>query len=202
MNATIVWLDRAKERAGLRSDYQLAKALNTSTARIANYRAGTVQAMDDDLAVAVASLCKVPPALILCELHAERSRNPATRAAWQHMGQLAKAVAALSLIFCAILTAPRVDAATTPLSDTYVFYPALAPVSAGDDCILCSIFAAADTHITLTRRARFRGAVRPESRRLRRFHRLKKTPDRAPPAALVRRGFARIALPQFGELPC
>lgn len=114
MNATNKWLDAAKERAGIGSDYQLAKRLGITSARIGNYRGARRVAMDDDLAVQVAELAGAPPAQVLGELHADKSTNPQTRAAWMKVAAMATRHAASLALAVAIIGGSAVDTMAPP----------------------------------------------------------------------------------------
>lgn len=86
---TTRWLDAAKAMHGFISDYRLCKELKVSSARMSNWRAERT-GMDDDVAVKVASLVKVPAILILAELHAEKSLKPSVRKAWTEGARLVR----------------------------------------------------------------------------------------------------------------
>lgn len=90
MSVTCKWLDVAKARACIATDYRLAKALETSTQRLTAYRSNGAKCMDDALAVRVAELAEVSPAVVLAELAAERSKSPEARAVWLSLAKVAK----------------------------------------------------------------------------------------------------------------
>lgn len=91
-NATNRLLDRVAEKIGKSSDYALAKALSAPQQRLSNYRHGRTQ-MDDDVAMQVAEILGDDPAVILAELHAERSKSPAARNHFIRLADLARAAA-------------------------------------------------------------------------------------------------------------
>lgn len=68
-------LDRLKAEYNLTSDYQLAKKLDISRARVSNYRNMNTN-MDDDLVLKVEDLLEMPEGTLLLEMHAERSKCP------------------------------------------------------------------------------------------------------------------------------
>lgn len=103
MNATNRWLDAAKRVQGYTSDYQLCKALGVSSARIGNYRGATSRAMDDDLALKVAILARVPPMLVLAEVAAERSKNSQLRSVWLDLARQAGKAALLVVAISAAM---------------------------------------------------------------------------------------------------
>lgn len=96
MNATNRWLDAVKKRLDLSSDYQLGKVLSISSSRIGNYRSNPARVMDDDLAVKVAEVLKVPAARIIGELHAEKAKSPDVRAAFLRIAQMAACMVILA----------------------------------------------------------------------------------------------------------
>lgn len=76
------YLDLAKQRQGLPSDYALGKALGvSSTATISNYRKGRSH-FDDNMAIKIAHLCEIEPAEVLFAMQVERAKNDETRAIW------------------------------------------------------------------------------------------------------------------------
>lgn len=82
MHTTTEFLDEAKTRLNLPSDYALSKALGTTKQAISNYRNGKTS-FDDTTALKVAELLKVDPAVVVAAAHAERARMPAEKAMWQ-----------------------------------------------------------------------------------------------------------------------
>ena len=71
---TCDFLDKLKAVYGLTSDYQLAKKLATSTARISNYRSGT-NFFDDLMVLKVAELLELDPLYVLACVNIERSER-------------------------------------------------------------------------------------------------------------------------------
>jgi len=90
MSAACKWLDVAKAVQSIPTDYALAKRLEIGQSRISGYRSGRVSGMDDDLAIRVAEMAEVSPAVVLAELAAERSKSPKVRAAWLSLAKVAK----------------------------------------------------------------------------------------------------------------
>lgn len=81
MHTTTEFLDKAKERLNLPSDYALAKALGVSHSCLSNYRSGRSH-LDDEKALKVAELLEVDPAIVVSAAHAERARKPEEKAVW------------------------------------------------------------------------------------------------------------------------
>ncbi|MEX3614306.1 MAG: helix-turn-helix transcriptional regulator [Burkholderia gladioli] len=76
------YLDLAKTRRGLSSDYALSKALGaSSTSVISNYRNGRSH-FDDTMAIKVAALCEVDPLELIAVANYSRARSDDARAVW------------------------------------------------------------------------------------------------------------------------
>lgn len=116
MTVTQRWLDAAKRSARIDSDYALAKILGVPTARIGNYRGASQIRMDDQLAVKVAQICGVSPAVILGELMAEKSKTPQLRMVWLDVArQAGKAALLVVAISAAMLVGNvRTEPASSP----------------------------------------------------------------------------------------
>ena len=85
MNTTISLLDRLKRETALKSDYAIAKELNTSRQAVSHYRTGRSQ-MDTDGVFHVAELLGMSHAetlAALASIEAERAKDEQTRATWQ-----------------------------------------------------------------------------------------------------------------------
>ncbi|AYR24554.1 transcriptional regulator [Herbaspirillum rubrisubalbicans] len=85
MNTT-EFLDRAKQKLGVESDYALAKALNMRASTISGYRAGRSR-MDDDAAYKVAQILEIDPILPIAAANAERTKSPEMRAFWEGLAK-------------------------------------------------------------------------------------------------------------------
>lgn len=113
-------LDAVKARFGLPSDYAVAQKIGVTRSMMSRYRQRK-DFLGDDMAVQVAELIGVDPAEALAMVHAERSKSPAVRRAFERLAKLAHGAAAL--FFLAIFSAA-----------------ALSPgVSQALDCILCKM---------------------------------------------------------------
>ncbi|ADJ63855.1 phage protein [Herbaspirillum seropedicae SmR1] len=84
---TLEYLDEAKNRLGLPSDYALAKALKVSQPTISGYRAGRSR-IDDDVALKLANLIGRDPLEVIATANIERAKTPEMKALW--MGLLEK----------------------------------------------------------------------------------------------------------------
>ena len=81
MKTTTQYLDDVKIKLGISSDYALAKALGVAKQTVSRWSQGKGY-FDDDIAIRVAEILGVHPAIILSETHAERSKNPIVQAVW------------------------------------------------------------------------------------------------------------------------
>lgn len=68
---TVDYLDAVKAAYSLGSDYQLAKKLGESPARVSQYRSKPVS-MDDDMAIKISYLLDLNPLAVLADAHIER----------------------------------------------------------------------------------------------------------------------------------
>jgi len=84
---TISLLDTLKARHGLASDYAAAKLLGITTAQVSRYRTGRDH-FGDEISLRVAALLGEDPGAVLAQVHADRAKDPAARAAW--LGLLAR----------------------------------------------------------------------------------------------------------------
>ena len=81
MNSCDHYLDLAKIKRDLPSDYALAKLLGVSPSGITNYRKGRSH-FDDAMAIRLAYLCEIDPAEILFSMQVERAKSDEARAVW------------------------------------------------------------------------------------------------------------------------
>jgi len=79
---TTFFLDRAKHKLGVDSDYALAKALKMRASTISGYRAGRSR-MDDDAAFKVAQILGIDPILPIAAANAERTKSPEMKEFWE-----------------------------------------------------------------------------------------------------------------------
>lgn len=92
---TLEYLDAVKAKEGLKSDYQLAQKLETSTAAIGQYRSGK-RVMDDYTAARVAELLEMPPLLLIAQANAEREKDETKRAYWRKFAAAVTAAVAVN----------------------------------------------------------------------------------------------------------
>ena len=91
METTRQLYERAKEAAGVPSDYAMAKVLGVTRAAASQYKHGT-STFDDERAAIVADLLKVEPGYVAACAHAERSKSAPTKAIWARVAALLIAV--------------------------------------------------------------------------------------------------------------
>ncbi|WP_176316744.1 helix-turn-helix domain-containing protein [Burkholderia vietnamiensis] len=75
------YLDLAKIKRDLPSDYALAKLLGVGQSAITNYRKGRSH-FDDAMAIKIAHICEIEPAEVLFAMQVERAKNDEARAVW------------------------------------------------------------------------------------------------------------------------
>ncbi|WP_312302216.1 hypothetical protein [Diaphorobacter nitroreducens] len=73
------WIDRVKNARGIESDYAAAKALGVTKQAISTYRAKG-STLDENAAISVAKLLGIPPAGVVLDQAAERTKSPEVRA--------------------------------------------------------------------------------------------------------------------------
>lgn len=74
------WIDRVKKTHGWESDYRVAKELQIRPQTVSNYRV-TDRTMDDDISIKVAAALGERPEAVVIDQYAERTKDPALRAA-------------------------------------------------------------------------------------------------------------------------
>ncbi|WP_349632109.1 helix-turn-helix domain-containing protein [Burkholderia glumae] len=75
------YLDLAKIKRDLPSDYALAKLLGCAQSAITNYRKGRSH-FDDAMAIKIAAVCEVAPEEVLFAMQVERAKSDEARAVW------------------------------------------------------------------------------------------------------------------------
>ena len=76
------YLDLARTKLGLPSDYALQKPLGVSKAQLSRWRTG-LDSLSDAMAVRVAGLCGLPAERVLLDAHFEKAKTPEEKAAWK-----------------------------------------------------------------------------------------------------------------------
>lgn len=88
------YLDQAKVALSVPSDYALAGKLGISRTYLSTLRVGK-KCLSDELAVQIAKIINVPPALVLADAHVEREMNPDIKAAYIDLAAIVKKGVAL-----------------------------------------------------------------------------------------------------------
>ena len=81
------WIDIAKRKNGIASDYGIAKRLGMTQSAVSKIRTGN-GTLSDDYAVEVARLCGVDPYIVLIDQHQERTTNECVKEAWERLGRV------------------------------------------------------------------------------------------------------------------
>ena len=79
MKRTIDYLDAAKEKLDLPSDYAMSKVLGVTRAAVSRYRKG-ICVLDDDVCFTVARILDINPLEIVVAAHVDRAKDKETRA--------------------------------------------------------------------------------------------------------------------------
>lgn len=117
MQTTCDFLDAVKTRFNLPSDYALAAKLGISRAMLSHYRLRH-DTFSDSVALTVAKLLEIDPAIMLVNIQAERCRQPVEKAVWESILQkLGGAAAALVLALGVVAPGQDARAADAPLFD-------------------------------------------------------------------------------------
>lgn len=87
-SATVLLLDRWKERKGFESDYQAAKYLGVGQSTLSNWRNGRSHA-DVVLAARMAEEMGIAVVGVLASIQADRETRPSAQAIWRRIGKAA-----------------------------------------------------------------------------------------------------------------
>lgn len=82
-------LDKAKEKAGIVSDYELAKKMQSTRAAVSRWR-NEIAAPDIAGALRLAALAGVDEKIAVASCELARTRDPATRAFWERVANWRK----------------------------------------------------------------------------------------------------------------
>ncbi|MFK5951320.1 MAG: hypothetical protein QM500_21405 [Methylococcales bacterium] len=99
-------LDAVKDHYSLSSDGQIAKKLGVSRYRISNWRCGK-NTIDDDIAIVIENVLKLPEGVISLEMHSQRTKCPAVSKTFHQLAQkLAAGALCIMLVFGTLLPKP------------------------------------------------------------------------------------------------
>lgn len=108
MRTAAEWLDLARDRAGLPSDYAVAKHLGITTQAVSKLRAGTI-GFTEETATALAELAGADPVTVYAEVKATRAKRTEQRAFW---ARVARGLAAGIILLVSVgYSAPEARAA-------------------------------------------------------------------------------------------
>jgi hypothetical protein len=82
MKSTINYVDAAKEKLGIESDYGIAKVLDVNRATVSLWRNGK-GSMDDYAAAKIAVILGVDPMEVIASANAEREKTDERKEFWQ-----------------------------------------------------------------------------------------------------------------------
>lgn len=124
MKSTIDYMDEAKRKLGIESDYAAAKWMRVNRATISNYRNGK-RIIDDYAAAKIAEVLEIPPMEIIAVANVEREKDEEKKEYWKNFYERLGGIAASIFLAVNFLVTP------TPSQAAPVLNPTL-PV-----CILC-----------------------------------------------------------------
>lgn len=132
---TVDYLEAAKRKAGLASDYALAKRLGVSRQAITWYRnkGGT---FDPTTAARVAELLEVDPIVVIAAAELERATKPEQRKLWERIAAKVAAGVLVTVMGAAVAPSPAEASAGGGASVYYVkrrrwWFPLLPPFDDG-----------------------------------------------------------------------
>lgn len=104
MFSIAVWLDSVKAKAGIESDYRLAKVIRKNQTTISNYRTGR-SLPDEEIVIELCELSGEDPGLLLARINEARAKDDKARAMWHSIAQRLQGGAAsvLGLVLSAIV---------------------------------------------------------------------------------------------------
>lgn len=106
------YIDAAKEKMGLSSDYELAKRLGIPNANLPGMRRGE-RNIPLDVAFKLAITLELDPAQVVADLEAQREKNPKRREFWAGFTRRAAAVVVLACTLAWSFSDISGDAAVT-----------------------------------------------------------------------------------------
>jgi len=98
MKTTVDYLNEAKQRLGLSSDYQAAKWLGVSTAALARYQSGQ-RTIDDYAAARIAEALGKEPIEVIAIANMEREKASERREFWKKIATGTKTTALMLSVF-------------------------------------------------------------------------------------------------------
>ena len=93
------YLDAAKARLNVESDYEIAKRFGINRAVISEMRTGT-RAVPLDVAYKLAITLEIDPAQVVADLESQREKNPQRKAFWS--GFMSRAATLVVVLACTL----------------------------------------------------------------------------------------------------
>lgn len=90
------WIEEAKTKTGLNSDYAIAKELGLTRGAISNHKTGKLKSLDDKTCLKLAKMLNIPAEQIILDQKAQAADTPELRKLWANLAK--KAVAASPII--------------------------------------------------------------------------------------------------------
>lgn len=109
------YLDAAKARLNIESDYELAKRLLERPNNMTGYRTGE-RNIPLNVAFKLAVILELDPAQVVADLESQREKNPDKRAFWNSFMSRAKSVAALICVTLAFQFSAICGMQTSPVA--------------------------------------------------------------------------------------
>jgi hypothetical protein len=78
----IYWIDKAREKLGGVSYYQMAKELGTTKAAISAHKNETCTTLDEDKCLKLAGILEIDPVIILLDQAEEKCKNVEAKKVW------------------------------------------------------------------------------------------------------------------------
>lgn len=97
MNRAATYLNRAKKKLGITTDYQLAKQLGVSRGAVNNYRKKR-STFDEYTAFQIAEILEIDPAIVIANIKAETEKDEFKREFWEEKVRQFGQVAVLTIL--------------------------------------------------------------------------------------------------------
>lgn len=97
MRNTIFYIDEAKKKLGIESDYGLAKELGLSRAAVSLWRNGK-GSMDDYAATRIAEIIGVNPMIVIAAVNVEKEKTEERKEYWKNFYERLGGIAATILV--------------------------------------------------------------------------------------------------------
>jgi plasmid maintenance system antidote protein VapI/uncharacterized protein YceK len=112
---TTSYLDAARAKLGLPSDYALARHLGVPKETISNYRSGR-RAFSNDIAARLAEILELDPLQVIADAELERATHPQKKELWQRIAATFGKAAALAVMSATpFLLPPPAQAGNAPV---------------------------------------------------------------------------------------